>query len=261
MEARQTFDKVADLYAKVRQGYPAALYGDLGALGALSPSMRMLEVGCGAGQATVDLANKVRDLIALDPGAALIEAARQRLAQAANVAFVVSNFEDYAAEPASFDLIVSAQAWHWIPPQIAYPKAADALTSGGWLAVFGHVPMPPPEPFAEAFKAVVEARFPGAWGQPPPQAAYLPTGPFAGQFDASGRSSARWNTAPTTGPGPSTARPSASTCAPTPATTPFPRPRASSCSTPWPRRSMRTAARSPCPGRPTSTPRAFSTWM
>jgi SAM-dependent methyltransferase len=187
MEARQTFDKVADLYAKVRQGYPAALFGDLGAMGALSPSMRVLEVGCGAGQATVDLADKVRELVALDPGAQLIEAARQRVEHAANVAFVVANFEDYPAEPAAFDLIASAQAWHWIPPQVAYPKAADALAPGGWLAVFGHVPMPPPEPFAAAFKAVVEARFPGAWGQPPPQAAYLPTGPFAGQFDASGR--------------------------------------------------------------------------
>jgi len=182
---RQSFDKVADLYATARRGYPAALYEDLAAFGALGPGARVLEVGCGAGQATGDLAARAGAVVALDPGARLIEAARGRTL-AANVEFVVGAFEDYAAPDGSFDLVASAQAWHWIPREVAFSRAARLLRPGGWLAVFGHVPMPVEEPFHTAFRAAFERHAPGVWGLPSPQAGYLPSGPFAGMFAESG---------------------------------------------------------------------------
>ena len=89
MEARETFEDVAELYGEVRQGYPAALFDDLVAMGALGPASRVLEVGCGAGQATGDLARRAGGVVALDPGAQLIEGARARV-PAANTRFVVS---------------------------------------------------------------------------------------------------------------------------------------------------------------------------
>ena len=178
---RQSFDEVAEAYAEVRPGYPAALYDDLAALGALTAHTRVLEVGCGGGQATGDLAARARRVVALDPGARLVEAARRRVG-AANVEFLVTTFEDHSPEPGGFDLVASAQAWHWIPREVAFSKAAEALKPGGWLAVFGHVPMAIPAPFDAAFEAAFDRYAPGVWGQPPPQAAYLPSGPFAGMF-------------------------------------------------------------------------------
>lgn len=188
MERRETFEAVADLYAEVRRGYPPALYDDLWRLAGLGPDARVLEVGCGAGQATIDLAARAGALTAVDPGAQLIAQARARLARSASDAhaqFVVSTFEAFDAEPAGFDLVASAQAWHWTDPAVAFPKAAAALRPGGSLAVFGHVPMPVPEPFASAFREVFDRYLPGAWGAPPPQAAYLPSGPFAGMIEGS----------------------------------------------------------------------------
>lgn len=185
MEARETFDIVADLYGEVRQGYPAALFDDLEALAGLGPAARVLEVGCGAGQASGDLAARAAHVTALDPGAQLIAQARARTG-AANVDFVVSTFEAYQPSPGGFDLVASAQAWHWVDPSVGFPKAALALKPGGALAIFGHVPMPPPEPFLAAFEKVFAAHAPGIWGLPPPQSAYLPAGPFAGMIDASG---------------------------------------------------------------------------
>ncbi|MDR3510539.1 MAG: class I SAM-dependent methyltransferase [Caulobacteraceae bacterium] len=185
MEARETFEDVAELYGEVRQGYPAALFDDLIAMGALGPASRVLEVGCGAGQATGDLARRAGGVMALDPGAQLIEAAKARVS-AANARFVVSGFEDFAVEPGGFDLVASAQAWHWIAPQAAFPKAALALAEDGWLAVFGHVPLPPPAAVAPAFERAFAEHAPGVWGRPPPQAWYLPGGPVAGLFEASG---------------------------------------------------------------------------
>ena len=43
MDPRDTFDAVADLYAEVRPGYPAALFDDLEALAGLGPSATVLE--------------------------------------------------------------------------------------------------------------------------------------------------------------------------------------------------------------------------
>ncbi|MDP3868893.1 class I SAM-dependent methyltransferase [Phenylobacterium sp.] len=178
---KASFDQVAETYAAVRPGYPAALYDTLARLDALNPSTRVLEVGCGGGQATGDLAARAGQVVALDPGARLIEAARRRIG-APNVEFVVARFEDYAPAPESFDLVASAQAWHWIPRDIAFPKAAEALAPGGWLAVFGHVPLAIPAPFDASFKTAFDRYAPGVWGMPPSQAAYLPSGPFAGMF-------------------------------------------------------------------------------
>jgi SAM-dependent methyltransferase len=185
MEARETFETVADLYGEVRQGYPAGLYDDLELLAGLGPAARVLEIGCGAGQATADLAARAARVVALDPGAQLIAQARARTGSG-KVDFVVAPFEAYAPGPGTFDLVASAQAWHWVDPAVGFPKAAQALKPGGALAIFGHVPLPPPEPFFAAFETIYAEHAPGLWGRPPPQAAYQPAGPFAGMIDASG---------------------------------------------------------------------------
>lgn len=176
MEYRQTFEAVADLYAEVRRGYPAALFDDLEAAAGLGPLAHVLEVGCGAGQATGDLAARARHVVAVDPGADLIANARRKIA-AANVEFAVAGFEAFEAARGAFQLVASAQAWHWVDPEVGLPKAAAALADGGFLAIFGHVPIPPPEPLSSAFREIVEAQLPGVWGQPSPQNWYLPGGP------------------------------------------------------------------------------------
>lgn len=186
MEARETFDEVADIYAKVRKGYPAALFDDLETLAGLGSAARVLEVGCGTGQATADLAARAGHVLALDPGARLIDQARKAI-DAANVEFVVSSFEDMEASPGAFDLIASAQAWHWVDGMIGVPKAADLLADGGRLAIFGHVPMPIPSLFETSFKQAFDRNAPGVWGAPSPMEAYLPSGPFAGMIAASAR--------------------------------------------------------------------------
>ena len=37
-----------------------------------------------------------------------------------------------------FDLVISATAFHWVPPEIGYPKAARVLKDSGALAIFGN---------------------------------------------------------------------------------------------------------------------------
>lgn len=179
----RSFDGVASLYDEVRPAYPAALFGDLERAGALAPASLVLEVGCGAGQATGDLARRAGYVLALDPGANLVAAARDR-DDGLQVDFAVSTFEDFAAPCRTFDLIASAQAWHWVDPAVAVPKAVRLLRAGGWLAVFGHVPMPVAEPVLSGFRRAFARHAPGVWGGPPSQAWYLPGGPVPGLIGA-----------------------------------------------------------------------------
>jgi SAM-dependent methyltransferase len=66
----------------------------------------------------------------------MVDLARRQLAGSA-VRFEVASFEEFEAEPGSFDLIVSATAFHWIDPDVAWSKSARLLRPGGWLAVLG----------------------------------------------------------------------------------------------------------------------------
>jgi SAM-dependent methyltransferase len=187
MEQRDTFDAVADLYGEARPGYPAALYDDLWALADLERGAAVLEVGCGTGQATRDLAPRAGRVVALDPGERLIGRAQGSVPVAYDVSYRIGRFEEVEAERAAYDLVASAQAWHWVDPAVGFPKAAAALKSGGVLAVFGHVPGVPDEPVADTFRDIYDRFLPGAWGTPPGSAAYYrPDGIYAPLVGASG---------------------------------------------------------------------------
>ena len=45
-------------------------------------------------------------------------------------------FEAWDPAGRGFDMVISAEAWHWVDPRIGPAKAADVLEPGGSLAVF-----------------------------------------------------------------------------------------------------------------------------
>ncbi len=57
----------------------------------------------------------------------------------ANAVIKNVKFEDWQLHKAVFDLVISAQAFHWIPASISYPKAAQALKERGYVAIFGNL--------------------------------------------------------------------------------------------------------------------------
>jgi ubiquinone/menaquinone biosynthesis C-methylase UbiE len=150
MEQRFTFDKIASLYDAARPDYPEALFGAIAGTADLAPGDAVLEIGCGTGRATQGLARLGAPILALDPGPALLEVARARLADFANVRFAQTTFEAWPLEPETFKLVAAAQSWHWVAPQVRFVKAAAALKAGGFLAVFGNVSMPLKAPLGPA---------------------------------------------------------------------------------------------------------------
>ena len=132
---RNTFNKVARLYDEMRPRYPEALVADVVSLSGIPPDGRILEVGCGPGQATLAFARRGYSMLCLDIGPDLIAIAAEKCRPYPNVRFRVTAFEDWPSEPDSFDLVISASAFHWVPPEIGYPKVASVLKTGGTFAI------------------------------------------------------------------------------------------------------------------------------
>lgn len=132
-QRRRLFDGVAGLYDATRPGYPAEIVDALCASTGVGRGAAVLEIGCGTGQLTRQLAGRDLNLTAIDIGAAMIETARRNVADPM-ARFQVCSFEEFA-DSGHFDLVVSATAFHWIDPSIGLAKAARLLWPEGWLAL------------------------------------------------------------------------------------------------------------------------------
>ena len=161
------FNEVAELYDRVRPGYPDRLFDDLVAITGLRPGSPVLESGCGTGQATRSLVGRGLAVTAVEPGAQLAAVARRKAA----ATVVNSTFEEWDDQGVRFDAVVAASSWHWVDPAIGWRRAYEVLRPGGWIALLDNIVVAragEPEVYAET--ADLHERFaPGnpAWGHPP----------------------------------------------------------------------------------------------
>lgn len=133
------YNRVADPYNRSHGRYPEALIDDVLAFAGLQSGGKVLEIGCGTGQATTSFAARGLEILALEPGANLAALARQNLACYANVQIVSESFETWKLAREAFDLIISGHAFHWVDRRVRFAKAAHALRPGGVLAIFKSV--------------------------------------------------------------------------------------------------------------------------
>lgn len=129
------FNTAAQDYLDGRPGYPPQVFGLLRNRFGLRDGSCVLEVGPGTGQATLPILSAGAGVTAVEPGPALAEALLAR-ADSAQLRVMVNRFEDVELAPRSFDLVVSATAFHWVDPTIGFAKAARLLRPGGWLVVW-----------------------------------------------------------------------------------------------------------------------------
>jgi SAM-dependent methyltransferase len=126
---RVSFDARAELYDAARPSYPDALADDVISHG----GRRVLEIGPGTGKATLVFARRGASIVAIEPGASLAAVLRRNVA-GLDVSVENTTFEAWPiARP--FDVVMFAQAIHWIAPAVRYAKPAAVLAPGGTLAV------------------------------------------------------------------------------------------------------------------------------
>ncbi|MBU3068100.1 class I SAM-dependent methyltransferase [Nocardia sp. NEAU-G5] len=126
-ERAESFGAGAGRYDRYRPDYPQELISDLQQLKPTS----VLDVGCGTGKAAAALSARDLPTLGIEPDERMA-----RLAQNKGIPVEISNFETWDPGTRRFDLIVSADAWHWVDPERGARQAANILPSGGHIARF-----------------------------------------------------------------------------------------------------------------------------
>jgi SAM-dependent methyltransferase len=193
-QRRTLFSSDVAAYDFGRPGYPERVYELLAQVCGLGAGTEVLEIGPGTGQATGRLLDAGAAVTGVELGAEMAARLESKYEGRA-LTVEVGAFEEVALDPGSFDLVVAATAFHWIPAQAGLQRCADLLRPGGWLGLwwtyFGDPDRPDPyreavEPiFAELAPSLIDT-FPGA--------AFIGSHPYAldaeartAEIDTSGR--------------------------------------------------------------------------
>ena len=92
----------------------------------------VLEIGCGTGLFTKELAETDNQIVAIDISEALIEKAKERV-HTRNVEFVVDNAYKTKFKPNSYDFIVGSSSLHHLDVDLALQEFSRILKPGGGI--------------------------------------------------------------------------------------------------------------------------------
>lgn len=154
---RQAFGRDPGGYHAARPAYPDWVFDVLCERCGLVPNAVTFEIGAGTGTATRRLLELgANPLLAVEPDHHLATFLRETIPDK-GLTVVVAPFEEAVLQEASFDLGLSATAFHWLAEDLALTKVAKLLRPGGWWAMvwneFGDSHRP--DPFHEATKSLL----------------------------------------------------------------------------------------------------------
>jgi SAM-dependent methyltransferase len=152
-QKRTWYSPVADIYYSARPPYPKEQIDRAIALAQLSSDASILEVGCGPGNATVAFAQFGFLMKCIEPNQDFCHLAQHNCVSYPKVEICNTAFEDWQMEANQFNAVLSANAFHWIPPEIRYARAAEALKDSGFLILLCNMT---PEPKCEVYQAIEE---------------------------------------------------------------------------------------------------------
>jgi SAM-dependent methyltransferase len=133
------FQGAAEYYARYRPKRPKALFDFLVARFALDRTSRVLDLGCGTGNASFPLAPFVGEVVAMDPDPDMIGVARD-LASAQglrNVRLLQAGSEDLTAGLGRFRLVVMGESFHWMNRDRVLRDLHPLVGQDGGIALIG----------------------------------------------------------------------------------------------------------------------------
>ena len=127
-----TFGAAAESYERGRPGYPAEAIDWL-----LAPVVRMenptvCDLGAGTGKLTRSLVDRELTVVAVEPSEPMLEQLR-RVVPGARAS--LGSAEATGLDDESVNVVLVAQAWHWVDPPAAIPEVGRILTDGGVLGL------------------------------------------------------------------------------------------------------------------------------
>jgi SAM-dependent methyltransferase len=130
MAFKDLFSRQSPDYARFRPTYPASLFEWLAHA---SPGRTLaIDVGAGSGQAAAALAVHFENVLGVDPS----EAQLAKAEPLAHVSLRRGSAEATGAAPASADLLIAAQAFHWFDQPAFFAEVRRVVRPGGLLAIW-----------------------------------------------------------------------------------------------------------------------------
>jgi len=130
----EMFNQTADYYDKFRPSYPRDIIDALIKETGIKEGSKLLEIGAGSGKATELFIDKEFNILCIEPGDDLVKIGNKRF-EGRSIRFETARFEDYDLPSRYYDVIFSAQAFHWVPQPIGYEKCSFTLKDKGHLAL------------------------------------------------------------------------------------------------------------------------------
>jgi SAM-dependent methyltransferase len=134
--------EVAEFYHRYRHGYPAVAVDILVAEFGLDVHDVVIDLGCGTGQLTLPIAQRVRAVAGVDPEPDMLARARQAAAGlgVTNVTWVAGSDSDLPALGAllggrSLGAVTIGQALHWMNHTDVFRAGVSLTRAGGGVAV------------------------------------------------------------------------------------------------------------------------------
>lgn len=138
----RVFDSDAEKYEKIRPDYPNELYEVIFTYSYLHENSFILEIGPGAGNATLPFLLAGCHVTAIEYGKNFSPVCRRKFRYYPKFSLINGRFENIHPGEKFFDLVFSATAFHWISESIGYPKVFSLLKKGGTFARFANHPFP-----------------------------------------------------------------------------------------------------------------------
>jgi len=137
MNKISSFDSIANIYDKVRPGYPQQLYLDISQAKVFNKNMTILEIGSGTGKATIEILNYFNaKVIALEPSRECYEIIKNKTINYSDLKIENTTFEKYDNKNILFDGVFSATSFHWTDAYVKYINAYNLLKNDGLLVLY-----------------------------------------------------------------------------------------------------------------------------
>ena len=134
--------EVADFYHRFRRGYPPAVVDALVHTFELTPDDVTVDLGCGTGQLTLPLAERVRSVVAVDPEPDMLLRARHAASErgTANVTWTIGTDTDIPTlgtlvGARHLAAVTIGQALHWMDHERLFHATRPLIRPGGGVAV------------------------------------------------------------------------------------------------------------------------------
>jgi protein-L-isoaspartate O-methyltransferase len=142
-ERKHWYSPAAEAYNRARPHYPPELVQQVIEIAQLSAESTLLEVGCGPGTATVSFAKLNCSITCLEPNPDFCAIAQQNCSSCPKVKIQNTSFEEWQPAGETFDALLAASSFHWIPANVGYPKAASVLKDKGHLILLWNKELQP----------------------------------------------------------------------------------------------------------------------